>query len=115
MLRLFRGRHSGAATAPTTKLWRACDHRICYAVKANSNLAVLALLAQAGAGFDIVSGGELFRVLKAGGDPASVVFSGVGKTADEIEYALDQRHPQLQLRVRSRTGAASTRWPRAAA
>lgn len=63
-------------------------HKVCYAVKANSTLAVLALLARAGAGFDIVSGGELFRVLKAGGDPASVVFSGVGKTADEVEYAL---------------------------
>jgi diaminopimelate decarboxylase len=63
-------------------------HRICYAVKANSNLAILRLLAEAGAGFDIVSGGELFRVLQAGGDPARVVFSGVGKTADEIESAL---------------------------
>jgi len=65
-------------------------HRVCYAVKANSNLAVLRLLAEAGAGFDIVSGGELFRVLKAGGDPRSVVFSGVGKTAGEISYALEQ-------------------------
>ncbi|MDP9171728.1 MAG: diaminopimelate decarboxylase [Acidobacteriota bacterium] len=63
-------------------------HMVCYAVKANSNLAVLALLARAGAGFDIVSGGELFRVLQAGGDPARVVFSGVGKTAEEIEFAL---------------------------
>ena len=63
-------------------------HTVCYAVKANSSLAVLALLAKAGAGFDIVSGGELFRVLQAGGDPAKVVFSGVGKTAAEVEYAL---------------------------
>src|SRR6185369_13373118 len=63
-------------------------HSVCYAVKANSSLAVLALLAKAGAGFDIVSGGELHRVLKAGGDPAKVVFSGVGKTAAEVEYAL---------------------------
>src|SRR5579871_449770 len=63
-------------------------HTICYAMKANSNLAVLSLLARAGAGFDIVSGGELFRVLKAGGDPAKVVFSGVGKTAPEIDEAL---------------------------
>ena len=61
---------------------------VCYAVKANSSLAVLALLAKAGAGFDIVSGGELFRVLQAGGDPSRVVFSGVGKTAAEVEYAL---------------------------
>ena len=65
-------------------------HRVCYAVKANSNLSVLRLLAGAGAGFDIVSGGELHRVLKAGGDPASVVFSGVGKTREEIDFALDQ-------------------------
>jgi diaminopimelate decarboxylase len=63
-------------------------HTVCYAVKANSSLAVLALLAKAGAGFDIVSGGELFRVLQAGGDPGKVVFSGVGKTAAEVEYAL---------------------------
>lgn len=64
-------------------------HTICYAVKANSNVSILRLLAQAGAGFDIVSGGELFRVLKAGGDPEKVVFSGVGKTPEEIEYALE--------------------------
>ena len=64
-------------------------HTVCYAVKANSSLAVLALLAHAGAGFDIVSGGELFRVLQAGGDPRKVVFSGVGKTAAEVEYALE--------------------------
>jgi diaminopimelate decarboxylase len=63
-------------------------HTVCYAVKANSSLGILALLARAGAGFDIVSGGELFRVLRAGGDAARVVFSGVGKTACEVEYAL---------------------------
>jgi len=63
-------------------------HSVCYAVKANSSLAILGLLARAGAGFDIVSGGELFRVLQAGGDPSKVVFSGVGKTADEVEFAL---------------------------
>jgi diaminopimelate decarboxylase len=63
-------------------------HLICYAVKANSTLAILGMLARAGSGFDIVSGGELFRVLKAGGNPARVVFSGVGKTAAEIEQAL---------------------------
>ena len=60
-------------------------------MKANGNLAILKLLAEAGAGFDIVSGGELFRVLKAGGDPAAVIFSGVGKTAQEIDYALAHR------------------------
>lgn len=62
---------------------------VCFAVKANGNLAVLRLLAEAGAGFDIVSGGELFRVLKAGADPARIVFSGVGKTREEIEAALE--------------------------
>ena len=61
---------------------------ICYAMKANSNLAVLNLLARAGSGFDIVSGGELARVIAAGGDPRKVVFSGVGKTEDEIAQAL---------------------------
>lgn len=63
-------------------------HMVCYAVKANSNLAIIRLLAGAGSGFDIVSGGELFRVLRAGGTANRIVFSGVGKTADEIEYAL---------------------------
>ncbi len=64
------------------------DHLICYAMKANSNLAVLQTFAQAGCGFDIVSGGELERVLAAGGDPSRVVFSGVGKTAAEMRQAL---------------------------
>ncbi len=63
-------------------------HRVCYAVKANSNIAVLNLLARLGAGFDIVSGGELERVLRAGGDAARVVFSGVGKSAEEMHRAL---------------------------
>ncbi len=61
---------------------------LCYSVKANGNLAVLSLMAKLGAGFDIVSGGELARVLAADGDPAKVVFSGVGKTEDEIRLAL---------------------------
>ena len=64
------------------------EHLICYAVKANSNLAILNLLARLGSGFDIVSLGELERVLEAGGDPARVVFSGVGKRVDEIHRAL---------------------------
>ena len=64
-------------------------HSVCYAVKANSSLAVLGLMARAGAGFDIVSGGELFRVMEAGGDTSKVVFSGVGKTAAEVEFALE--------------------------
>jgi len=65
------------------------DHLVCYAVKANSNLAVLQTLARAGCGFDLVSGGELYRVLKAGADPRKIVFSGVGKTEAEMRQALD--------------------------
>lgn len=63
-------------------------HLVCYAVKANGSLAILRHFARLGAGFDIVSGGELARVLAAGGDPAKVVFSGVGKTAEEMKMAL---------------------------
>jgi diaminopimelate decarboxylase len=76
--------------------WRAfdealadIDHLVCYAVKANSNLAVLNVLARLGSGFDIVSVGELERVLTAGGDPHKVVFSGVGKRDDEMRRALE--------------------------
>lgn len=65
------------------------DHLICYAVKANSNIAILNLFARLGSGFDIVSGGELQRVIKAGGDPGKTVFSGVGKNIDEMRLALD--------------------------
>lgn len=71
----------------TTAL-KPLDHLICYALKANSNLAVLSLLARRGAGFDLVSGGELARVLKAGGKAEKSSFAGVGKTRDEIEQAL---------------------------
>lgn len=77
--------------------WHAFDqaagerpHLVCYAVKANSNLAVLNVMARLGSGFDIVSKGELVRVLKAGGDASKVVFSGVGKKSEEIAYALEQ-------------------------
>jgi diaminopimelate decarboxylase len=66
------------------------DCEVCYATKANSNLAVLNLLAEEGAGFDIVSGGELFRIEKAGGDPAKCTFAGVGKTRAEIELGLEK-------------------------
>jgi diaminopimelate decarboxylase len=71
--------------------FQSLDHLICYAVKANSNRAILKLLANAGAGFDIVSAGELYRVLAAGGDPTKCTFAGVGKSREEIEYALEQR------------------------
>ncbi|AWL13372.1 Diaminopimelate decarboxylase [Saliniradius amylolyticus] len=77
--------------------WKAFDealgeqpHLVCYAVKANSNLGVLSVMAKLGSGFDIVSGGELARVIEAGGDPARVVFSGVAKTEAEIAFALEQ-------------------------
>ena len=63
---------------------------ICFAVKSNSNLGVLSVLARLGSGFDIVSGGELKRVIAAGGDPKKTVFSGVGKKCDEMEFALEQ-------------------------
>ncbi|SOD16407.1 diaminopimelate decarboxylase [Nitrosomonas ureae] len=66
------------------------DHLICFAVKANSNIAILNLFAQLGSGFDIVSGGELQRVLKAGGDPGKTVFSGVGKSIYEMRMALEE-------------------------
>ena len=76
--------------------WHAFDqaagdrpHLVCYAVKANSNIAVLNVMARLGSGFDIVSKGELMRVIEAGGDPKKVVFSGVGKTSEEIAYALN--------------------------
>jgi diaminopimelate decarboxylase len=65
------------------------NHLVCFAVKSNPSLAILNLFAKLGAGFDIVSGGELARVIAAGGDPSKVVFSGVGKTADEMRAALD--------------------------
>jgi diaminopimelate decarboxylase len=84
------------STATLTRHWKVLEkslagleHLTCYAVKANSNLAVLSLFARLGAGFDIVSGGELYRVVKAGGDPRKVVFSGVGKRDDEIAFAIE--------------------------
>lgn len=63
---------------------------VCYSVKANGNLGILRTMAEAGSGFDVVSGGELYRVLKAAGDPARTVFAGVGKTDDELRYGLEQ-------------------------
>src|SRR4030066_313462 len=86
----------GYSRAHIEAQWRAFDqafgardHLVCYAVKANSNLGLLNVLARLGSGFDIVSVGELERVLAAGGDPAKVVFSGVGKTAPEMRRALE--------------------------
>ncbi|MGO4380104.1 diaminopimelate decarboxylase [Pseudoduganella sp. RAF53_2] len=75
------------------------DALVCYAMKANSNLAILKLLADKGAGFDIVSGGELLRVIAAGGDPKKVIFSGVGKSVDEMRLALN--HDILCFNVES--------------
>ncbi|MEI2636337.1 MAG: diaminopimelate decarboxylase [Methylotenera sp.] len=84
--------YSKAALTQAFKSFQAglvnANHLICFAVKANPNIAILNLFAKLGAGFDIVSGGELARVLAAGGDPQKVVFSGVGKTADEMRAAL---------------------------
>jgi len=80
------------------------EHLICYAVKANSNIAILNLLAGEKSGFDIVSAGELYRVVKAGGDPAHCTFAGVGKTGDEIRYAL--QHGILSFNVESESELA---------
>lgn len=85
--------YSKAALTQAFKSFQAglvhANHLICFAVKANPNIAILNLFARLGAGFDIVSGGELARVLAAGGDPQKVVFSGVGKTTDEMRAALE--------------------------
>ena len=70
------------------RAFSAVPHIVCFSVKANSNIALLRAFAKEGGGFDIVSGGELFRALRAGADPKKIVFSGVGKKKDEIEYAL---------------------------
>lgn len=71
-----------------TRAFAGTDHLVCFSMKANANLGLLAALASAGCGFDIVSGGELHRVLKAGADPKKVIFAGVGKTDAEIAYAM---------------------------
>jgi diaminopimelate decarboxylase len=83
------------------------DSLVCYSVKANSNLAVLALLARLGAGFDIVSGGELARVLAAGGDARKTLFSGVGKTQAEIQLALEKNILCLNLESESELARVS--------
>ena len=79
------------------KAFGSHPHTICYAVKANSNLAILNLLAKLGSGFDIVSEGELRRVLLAGGDPSKVVFSGVAKSRSEIEFALSNKIRSINI------------------
>jgi diaminopimelate decarboxylase len=70
------------------RAFHAVPHVVCYSVKANSNLGVLSVLAKAGAGADIVSGGELYRALRAGVSPKKIIFSGVGKSRDEMREAL---------------------------
>jgi diaminopimelate decarboxylase len=102
------------STATLTRHWRVLHrslagirHVVCYAVKANSNLAVLSLFARLGSGFDIVSGGELYRVRKAGGDPRKVVFSGVGKRDDEIAFALEAKVRVLNVESAPELGRIS--------
>ncbi|MBN2582904.1 MAG: diaminopimelate decarboxylase [Planctomycetes bacterium] len=73
-----------------TRAFAPLDPTICYSVKSNSNVAILKVLADLGAGFDIVSGGELYRVIKAGGDASKCIYAGVGKTNDEIRFALER-------------------------
>ena len=77
------------------------DDLICFAVKANSNLSIIKLIAELGCGFDVVSGGELERVIIAGGDPKKVVFSGVGKTDDEISYAIKHQIKSINIESKS--------------
>ncbi len=86
---VYSRRHMESAYLDYTRALEGVPHQVCYAVKANSNIAVLNVLARLGAGFDIVSAGELARVLAAGGKPERIVFSGVGKTADEMKTALE--------------------------
>jgi diaminopimelate decarboxylase len=102
------------STATLTRHWKVLeralkgvDHLTCYALKANGNLGVLRVLARLGAGFDIVSGGELFRVLKAGGDPRKVVFSGVGKRDDELAFALEAGVKVLDVESGAELGRVS--------
>jgi len=102
------------STATLVRHWRVLNrslsglrHLVCYAIKANSNLAVLNLFARLGSGFDIVSSGELYRVVKAGGDPRRVVYSGVGKRDDEIAFALHQRVKVLNVESGPELGRVS--------
>ena len=87
MLRLF-ARGADEAYRTFDAAFAGIPHLVCYAMKANPTLAILDLFARLGSGFDIVSGGELARVIAAGGDPRKVVFSGVGKSDAEMEAAL---------------------------
>ncbi len=91
-----------------TEAFTDVDHLVCYSVKANSNLAVLKLLADLGAGADIVSGGELFRALRAGISPDKIVFSGVGKRDEEIRSALDSGILMFNVESASELSALST-------
>lgn len=96
---VYSRRHFVTQYAALKDAFAEVDHLICYAVKANGNLGVLETFVKLGAGFDVVSGGELERVLRAGGDPARVVFSGVGKSEAEIDFAL--KHDILCFNVES--------------
>ena len=85
---LYSASHLRERFANFEKALEGYPHRVCFAVKACSNLKILGLFAAEGAGFDIVSGGELYRVIEAGGDPGKCVYAGVGKSKAEIEYAV---------------------------
>ena len=88
-------------------------HVVCYAIKANMNLAVVSTLVKRGAGVDVTSGGELFRALRAGASASKIVYSGVGKRDDEIRRGTRGRHQDVQRRERVPSCAASTPWRRA--
>ena len=117
-LYVYSRRSMLAALAAYQRALVGRKHLLCYAMKANSNLAVLQTFARAGCGFDIVSGGELERVLAAGGDPAKVVFSGVGKTRAEMQRALQvgvrcfNVESETELELLSKIATASQRTAR---
>ncbi len=91
------------------RAFKDVPHVVCYSVKANSNLGVLSVLAKAGAGADIVSGGELYRALRAGVSPKKIIFSGVGKSRDEMREALKAEIRMFNVESRSERQRTWTR------
>ena len=97
--------------------FKALNPTICFSIKSCGNINLCRILANEGCGFDVTSGGELYRALQAGGEPSKIIYAGVGKTDDEIRFAPRQRHRGLQHRIRGGTGEhrphRRPRWARA--
>ncbi len=89
------------------KAFSDVDHKICYAIKANPNINIIEIFAKMGAGADVVSKGEIFRAIKAGIDPKNIVFAGVGKTADEMKYALEKGVEEFSVESEAELGLLS--------